>query len=239
MKTFLKARWENIVMVNYTVDESILRPYLPYGVEIDTYQNQAFVSLVGFRFVQSTIFGLPIPYLGNFDEVNLRFYVKRTDGTELKRGVVFINELVPFKVVAFLANKLYKEHYSYAKMKSSIQVENNIKNINYSWQPKQIEYSIHASFSDSKDEIIQDSLEEFIYEHYYGFTKVNEQETWEYRVNHPRWQTNKLLNHKINCDFGEMYGQDFSFLNHQAPFSIYNAIGSEVTIDWNVNKLIK
>jgi len=224
-------------MVNYVIDPSILLPYLPHGVELDCFENKTFVSLVGFKFAKSKIFGFPIPFFGSFDEVNLRFYVKRTDGAELKRGVVFISEIVPYKIVSFLANNLYKEHYSHAKMSSSIVVENQTKNIIYNWQQKHKSYFIKASFIASNDDIKPNSLEEFIYEHYFGFTKVSDSETWEYKVNHPRWQTNKLINCHINCDFEKMYGPDFAFLNRETPISIYNAVGSEVGIDWHINKI--
>lgn len=237
MKTFLKARWEEIVMVNYEIDKAILKPYLPYGLELDIHEGKCFVSLVGFKFAKSKIFGFPIPFYGSFDEVNLRFYVKRMDGNELKRGVVFISEIVPYQIVSVMANILYKEHYSVAKMESSIITDKDVKKINYSWQPFKGTYFIKAAFNHQLQPILPDSLEEFIYEHYYGFTKVSETETWEYRVNHPRWLTNEVISSEINCDFEKMYGKAFAILNEQKPYSVYNAIGSEVSIDWKINKL--
>ena len=92
MTDFLNARWENLVMVNYAVDQDILLPYLPNGVELDYYKDKTYVSLVGFLFRKTKIFKIPIPYLGTFEEINLRFYVKRIYNNEVKRGVVFINE---------------------------------------------------------------------------------------------------------------------------------------------------
>lgn len=237
MKTFLKATWEEIVMANYEIDPTILKPYLPFGLELDMYQGKCFVSLVGFKFSKSKIFGVKIPFYGSFDEVNLRFYVKRIDGEELKRGVVFISEIVPYKIVSLLANLLYKEHYRVAEMSSSILVENGIKNINYKWKTSTEPQAILASFQKELKIIEPNSLEEFIYEHYFGFTKVSEAETWEYKVNHPRWLTNEVIAYKIDCDFDKMYGCDFAFLNHQKPYSVYNAQGSEVSIDWKINKL--
>lgn len=237
MTTFLRAKWEEIVMINYEIDPKILKPYLPFGLELDMHESKCFVSLVGFKFVKSKIFGVPIPFYGSFDEVNLRFYVKRIDRKELKRGVVFISEIVPYKIVSFLANLLYKEHYSVAEMSSSILVENDIKNINYYWKATSEQQNIFASFHKELKIIEPNSLEEFIYEHYFGFTKVSETKTWEYKVNHPRWLTNEVIAYKIECDFEKMYGSDFAFLNHQKPYSVYNAQGSEVSIDWKINKL--
>lgn len=237
MQTFMKAKWKNIVMVNYLIDPEILKSYLPYGVEFDTYSGLCFVSLVGFKFNESKIFGVPIPLYGSFDEINLRFYVKRTDGSETKRGVVFISEIVPYKIVSILANLLYKEHYSVAEMWSSIVVENNLKNIDYNWKLNADTSSIKTLWDNELKAILPNSLEEFIYEHYYGFTKVSETETWEYKVNHPRWLTNEIISHEINCDFEKLYGPEFAFLSDQKPYSVYNAKGSEVSIDWKINKL--
>ena len=100
--TFLSAQWENLIMANYEVNPDILRPYLPRGVELDFYNNKTYVSLVGFMFNKTSLFKIPIPFLGTFEEINLRFYVKKVDGNTNKRGVVFINETVPYKMVAWL-----------------------------------------------------------------------------------------------------------------------------------------
>lgn len=153
--------------------------------------------------------------------------------------MVFISEIVPHRVVAFLANKLYREHYSHAEMNSAISAADGIKDIRFSWQPVNEKFHIHGSFFNTEKTIQSGSLEEFIYEHYYGFTAVSKNETWEYKVNHPRLKTNELINLDIACDFETLYGSDFSFLNKQNPVSTYNAVGSEVSIDWKINKIIK
>ena len=237
MKTFLKAYWKDIVMVNYEVQKAVLLPYLPYGTELDDFEGKYYVSLVGFQFLNSSIFGLPIPIYGSFDEVNLRFYVKRIINNEVRRGVVFISEIVPNKIVAFLANKLYKEHYSYEKMRSQFSIKNGVKNINYNWQKNSVDFSIKASFEDIETPMIKGSHEEFIYEHYYGYTKVKQNETWEYKVNHIQWQTNKNISCDIACDFELFYGKAFGFLSSYQPHSVYNAIGSDVSIDWQIYKI--
>jgi uncharacterized protein len=106
MATFLKANWENIIMANYAVEAEVLKPFLPRGVELDLDNGKAYVSLVGFMFKNTRVFKVPIPYFGSFEEINLRFYVKRKEGDIEKRGVVFINETIPYKLVAWMANKL-------------------------------------------------------------------------------------------------------------------------------------
>jgi uncharacterized protein YqjF (DUF2071 family) len=231
IKTFLTANWENLIMANYEVEPSILKPYLPKGVELDFYHNKTYVSLVGFMFKKTSLFSLPIPFFGSFEEINLRFYVRKVEGKTIKKGVVFINETVPFKIVAFLANKLYKEHYISIPTKNTIDIAAH-KHINYAWKMKNKWNSIVVQSDINKYKIEPFSIEEFIFERYFGFTKLSPSRTQEYCIQHPKWMTNKILHSTVHCDFGSMYGDDFSHLNNQAPSSIILAEGSQVSVSW-------
>ena len=237
MTDFLKARWENIVMANYAVPAEVLIPYLPAGCELDLYNNSPYVSLVGFMFKDTRLFQIPIPFLGTFEEINLRFYVTRKEEGELKRGVVFINETVPYKAVAWLANKLYKEHYTAIPTKNNLVVNTVYKQIEYQWKVDQVWNSIYVESSVNKETMQAGSFEEFIFEHYYGYTKIGSSETEEYKVNHPRWRLNEVINYKIDCSFDKMYGESFLFLNKTKPDSVFLAEGSAVSIKWKRNKL--
>lgn len=235
-ETFLTARWENIIMANYEVNPEVLKAYLPKGVELDFYDNKTFVSLVGFIFKRTKIFNIPIPFLGIFEEINLRFYVKRTEGNTIKRGVVFINETVPYQAVAWLANKLYKEHYTAIPTKSLLVNSPFTKEIKYEWKINKTWNHLSVNSSTENKDMQPGSIEEFIFEHYYGYTKVNEQISQEYRVNHPRWQINQIHNYSIDCDFESMYGKDFSSLTGQKPHSVIISDGSAVSVDWKRTK---
>jgi uncharacterized protein YqjF (DUF2071 family) len=237
-KTFLTARWEDLVMANYSVPPEILLPYLPKGVELDLFEGKAYVSLVGFIFKNTRLFGVPIPLMGTFEEINLRFYVKRKDGDTFKRGVVFINETVPYKIVAFIANKLYKEHYISIPTKSRITQIESLKEICFQWKPKTGWNKIAITTDNISALMPSDSIEEFIFEHYYGYTKVSDTETQEYRVNHPRWRINNVITTDIHCDFRAMYGNDFAFLSERNPDSVIFAEGSNVSVDWKRRKII-
>lgn len=231
-KIFLRANWENLVMANYEVDPSVLKPYLPKGVELDYYKYKTYVSLVGFMFKKTSLFGVPIPFFGSFEEINLRFYVRRVEGNKIKKGVVFINETVPFKIVALLAKKLYREHYISIPTKNSLVTNNDYYDIVYEWKKNKEWNTISVSADKSKYKIESDSMEEFIFERYFGFTKLDKENSQEYRIAHPKWMTNNILNHEINCDFGAMYGSSFAHLNNQKPETIFLASGSKVTINW-------
>ncbi len=234
-KTFLKANWENLVMANYEVDPSILKPYLPKGVELDYYKYKTYVSLVGFMFKKTSLFGIPIPFFGSFEEINLRFYVKKVEGKKIKKGVVFINETVPYKIVAIIANKLFKEHYISIPTRNHITVGVN-KSIQYDWKINGNWNSIVVSSDTNKYKIEPTTIEEFIFERYFGFTKLNNNLTQEYRINHPKWTTHQITDSAINCNFEKMYGKAFANLNTMKPDSVILAEGSSVTINWERHK---
>lgn len=232
IQTFLSARWENLIMANYEVNSELLKPYLPPGVELDDYDNKTLVSLVGFMFKQSRVFHIPIPFLGTFEEINLRFYVKRVENGVVKRGVVFINESVPNKWVAWLANKLYQEHYIALPTNSSVQVSGSEKQVRYEWEMAKEWNYIQVNASQNTLPMKEGSIEEYIFEHYFGYTKLHHGLSQEYRVNHPRWEVHQIHHYVIHCNFGAMYGEHFRFLNDQQPHSVMMAEGSPVTVDW-------
>ena len=230
--TFLSARWENLIMANYAVPPTVLQPYLPNGVELDLFEGKAYVSLVGFMFINTRLFKIPIPFLGTFEEINLRFYVKRTIRKEIKRGVVFINETVPYRMVAWLANKLYKEHYIAIPTKNTITSNEQLKTIKYQWKIANEWNDIFVNAVNEKQTMAIDSMEAFIFEHYYGYIKINAFNTQEYEVKHPSWQVNRVIDYAVHCDFAKMYGEDFSFLSKQEPDTVFLAAGSAVSVKW-------
>ncbi|NRT16208.1 hypothetical protein HNP99_002572 [Flavobacterium sp. 28A] len=237
MTLFLKANWENIIMANYEIDPAILLPFLPKGVELDLYEGKAYVSLVGFMFKNTKLFNIPIPYFGTFEEINLRFYVIRKEGNTLKRGVVFINETIPYPIVAWMANKLYKEHYTVVPTKHEITSDGNSKKVHFGWLLNNKWNSIYVEASTASKPMKKDGLEKFIFEHYYGYTQVDQNNTEEYKLQHPSWLANQVLDYKMDCDFTAMYGDAFSVLNTTKPEAVFIAEGSSVGIEWKRNRL--
>jgi uncharacterized protein YqjF (DUF2071 family) len=232
MKTFLTAEWQNIIMVNYEIDPKYLTPYLPQGVDLDYYNGKTYVSLVGFLFKDSSLFKIPIPLFGTFEEINLRFYVTRKIGNEVKRGVVFINETVPNKTVAWIANKLYKEHYTSIPTKHKWKIDADYKEIEYQWMVNKKWNRLKVIANTNALKMKVGSIEEFIFEHYFGYTKVNTTQSIEYKVNHPSWYVNEIKDYTVNCDFCDFYGKNFEILNSTKSHSIMLAEGSAVSVDW-------
>ena len=224
-------------MANYAVPPEILTPYIPKGVELDFYEGKTYVSLVGFLFKDTRIFNVPVPFYGTFEEVNLRFYVIRKTETGEKRGVVFINETVPSKIVAAVANYLYKEHYVSIPTRHNWKTDGKTKQIKFDWKIAGHWNSIYAEATEAGIPMSAGSIEEFIFEHYYGYTKVDDEITEEYNIQHARWNVNEVIDYVINCNFAAMYGDEFDFLKDKKPDSVMLAEGSSVAVKWKRNRI--
>ena len=227
-------------MFNYEVDPFVLQKQLPPYTEIDYFQGKALVSIVGFMFNHTKVLGLRWPGHVNFEEVNLRYYVKHFDGTQWKRGVAFVSEIVPKPIIAATANLLYNEHYSVAKMNHQIIATGSMLTINYSWKKKNQQWNfMEVSTLLGLKDIEKDSEEEFILEHYYGYNRLNATNTIEYELQHPRWQVYPVKEYSITCDIEKLYGKDFvPFLAHQKPDSVFLAKGSEVVVKMPTRKFL-
>lgn len=233
--SFLTAEWRKLAIANYEIEPNLLLPYLPFGTELDLWEEKCYVSLIGFMFKDVKLLGLPIPFHRDFEEVNLRFYVKRLDPTtnEYKRGVVFIKEIVPKPAITFVANTVYGENYQTMKMSHKWIENSKNREIEYTWQKNRTAKlnSIYIKATKNLSEIEKGSKTEFITEHYWGYAKQNDTKTNEYEVTHLRWQHYEVLEYEIKADFGEIYGHEFSFLTTQKPSSVMLAEGSKITVE--------
>jgi uncharacterized protein YqjF (DUF2071 family) len=229
--TFLTAEWRKLIMAQYAIDPLTLAPWLPAGLELDLYEGRCYVSLVGFLFDKTRLKGLPIPFHTRFEEINLRFYVRRTepDGTH-KRGVVFIREFVPRAAITIIANTLYEEPYATLPTRCTIETTPDTLNVRYDWRHKKIWQSLAVGASPTPEPIAPGSEEEFITEHYWGYTKRRDGSTSAYEVQHPHWQVYPIRRHEITADFAALYGPAFALLNRQEPASVLLAEGSEVSV---------
>lgn len=231
-KTFLTAEWRKLAMAQYAVEPAALEPYLPAGVELDLFQGKCYVSLVGFIFDKVRLKGLPIPFHTRFEEVNLRFYVRRqnTYGS-WRRGVVFVRELVPRAAITIVANTFYEEPYATVPMRHEILQTTSELNVSYEWKYCGVWYSMSVDAAPLPVAIRAGSVEEFITEHYWGFTKRSDGGTSQYEVKHPSWVTYPVRKYAIDADFGAQYGTRFAGLNGVEPDSVLLAEGSAVSVD--------
>ncbi|MCX6318284.1 MAG: DUF2071 domain-containing protein [Bacteroidetes bacterium] len=227
---FLTAEWRRLIMANYTISPDVLKPFLPAHTELDFFDGKCYVSLVGFLFRDVRIKGIAIPWHRHFPEVNLRFYVKHFDGQQWKRGVVFISEIVPKPAISWVANTLYKEHYSTLPMRYVWKEEAGELYTQYHWKKNNAWQKLEVVTPPEAVPLIAGSEEEFITEHFWGYAKAGANRTNEYQVGHPRWNIYPVKSYTVACDFSALYGNAFSVLQQQKPASVFLAEGSAIAI---------
>ena len=228
--SFLTAEWRKLVFVNYEIDPQLLEPYTPFGTELDSFDGRYYISLIGFMFMNTAIKGIKVPFHVNFEEVNLRFYVKRKSGDSYKRGVVFVKEIVSKPAIAWVANTLYGEKYATAHMSYLWDINDKEIKVEYKWG-KNPTHSMQVSSLPISEPIETDSLEEFITEHYWGYAHVSPYKTIEYEVTHPRWEIYPVDEYSVNCNFEKNYGPSFAILDQLKPSNVLFAEGSAITIE--------
>lgn len=226
---FLTARWVHLAMVNYEVEPRVLEDRVPSGTELDLWQGRCFVSLVGFQFLGTRVLGMPIPFHRDFEEVNLRFYVKRTVGSETRRAVVFIREIVPRRAIAWIANGLYNEKYIALPMGHRVDLLGS-RSVEYTWRHRGRDFALGVRITGEPFQADLGSEEAFITEHYWGYTRQRDGSTLEYRVEHPRWKVWRGAHAKVVGDFPSLYGPELASLVAVPPSSCFVADGSPVVV---------
>lgn len=222
---FLRARWQHLAMINYEVDPALLNPLVPAGTELDLFGGRCFLSIVGFLFVDVRLRGLLIPFHTRFEEVNLRFYVRRRLPEETRRGVVFVRELVPLPAVALVARWRFGERYSALPMRHRVTGDL----VTYDWRHRGRWEGLRLEPAGDWSSAEPGSEEEFITEHYWGYT-ATARGTVEYRVTHPRWQVSRARTATVDCDAERLYGPGFAGVLAGAPASAFLADGSAVAV---------
>lgn len=226
MKKFLTAEWRDLIMANYEVSPEILQSRIPAGTGLDLNQGKCFVSLVGFMFLDTRVMDFLVPFHINFEEVNLRFYVTRETDGEVRRGVVFVKEIVPRRAIAMVARTLYGEPYEYWRMSNL----RDALNVRYTWERGKCRNSISVESGSNIGVPAAGSHEEFIIEHYWGYTKRGAARTDEYKVEHPKWELFETGEATLDVDFKCTYGEEFELLNNTEPYSLLLAKGSEIAV---------
>jgi uncharacterized protein YqjF (DUF2071 family) len=251
-RVFLSARWHALAMLNWEIEPARLEPLVPRGTELDFHEGKTYVSMVGFLFLGTRVLGLPVPLHRNFEEVNLRFYVRRTVDGELRRGVAFIKEIVPKWAIAQTARWFYNEPYIALRMSHEItgsirdfiqargrrQPPGNTPTENattsgsiaYRWHFAGRWNSLSLNYAGSPVSLIPGSEEEFIAEHYWGYCSQRDGGTVEYQVEHPPWRVWRASQPQFDCEIAQLYTPRFADLLCGPPSTAFLADGSEIAV---------
>jgi len=221
-------------MLNYHVDPALLAPFVPRGTTLDHWHGTTYVSLVGFVFRDTRVLGVPIPLHRDFEEVNLRLYVRRETNNEVRRGVTFIKEIVPRPAIAVVARITYNEPYVALPMRHGIAAQPTLdeapSTVRYEWHQRSGWSALAVEASGTAAPLEAGSEAEFITEHYWGYTRQRHGGTVEYHVTHPRWRTWNVNTASVQGELSELYGAELGAVLRQPPDSAFLAEGSKIAV---------
>jgi uncharacterized protein len=233
-KPFLTAEWRYLVMLNYEIEPAILLPLVPKGTELDTWNGKTFVSMVGFHFRNTRVMGWAIPFHQDFEEINLRFYVRHKAEDGWRRGVVFVKEIVPRATIALTARWLYNENYVALPtgnvVRQSKDTAKKVDSVKYYWTFGNRAHFIELVTRGEPSHFVGGSEEDFIAQHYWGYSSQRDGGTVEYRVEHPPWRIWQTASCRLDCDVENFYGKQFASALNTQPSSAFLAEGSEITV---------
>ncbi len=225
-RSFLTAEWRHLCLITYAVRPIRLQPYLPPGLTLDTVDGDAFVSLVAFDFLNTRVFGIPWPGYRDFPEVNLRFYVRQGD----RRGVVFVREFVPKRLIAWIARGLYNEPYTYAPMQSAVRLHDGRIEVEHQLTVGGATQRLLVRAQNTESIPDESTRAHFFKEHSWGYGRSRTGGLVRYEVRHPVWATYPIERYDVDWDFGAAYGPSWADLGRTKPHSVVLAKGSEVRV---------
>ncbi|MBI1756745.1 MAG: DUF2071 domain-containing protein [Fimbriimonas ginsengisoli] len=224
----LSAEWRWLAILNYEIEPALLAPLIPPGTEFDLWQGRCVISIVGFRFLRTRMWGLSLLGHGDFDEINLRFYVRREAPDGERRGVVFIKEIVPRRAVVWVARTLYGENYHWLPIEHEVRPEPGGR-VEYRFKSNGAWGRMGVTPYGLVEPLVAGSEAEFTVEHYWGYTKRGAC-TSEYQVDHPCWRVASVRDAVLEGDLAGLYGPDFAAVLSGPPASALLAEGSAVTV---------
>jgi uncharacterized protein YqjF (DUF2071 family) len=235
---FLRAEWRDLAILNFEIEPVVLDTLVPRGLELDSWQGRHYISLIGFRFVNTRVLGVPIPFYRDFDEVNCRFYVRRRAAEGWRHGVVFIKELVPCRLVALAARALYNEPYVALPMRHRFEHGEadgvQVRSLTYAWTLRGRENRVSLTSPTILSPTREGSDAAFFAERYWGYAVQRTGAVLEYHVERPRWSVAAASEAQLACDVAAVYGDRFVEPLGVPPASAFFAAGSEVTLSRGV-----
>lgn len=236
MENLLTCEWRKLAFANFMVPPEIVEKYLPPHTKLDFYNGNCLVSLVGFEFKNVKLAGIKVPFYSDFEEINLRFYVKRFDGSKWRKGTVFISEIVNKSALGLLANTLMREHYQILPTSKEIREMENELNVKYSWKFDKEESHLTVMSNRLATPYAENSEAAFVLDRLYGYGKIDDKTSNEYHISHSSWPIYTVNEYSIQVDFARQFGAEFSMLSSTTPHSVMLTEGSKIEIK-SINRI--
>ena len=198
-KPLLIQDWENLSFMHWVVNKKILNQYIPEGLKLDLFHNNAYIGVIPFMMKNvRPRWGASVPFISNFPEFNIRTYVK----IGKTKGVFFLTLDAQSIITRIFASNFYYLPYKYSR--GFVKSKDNF----YYWKSKRVftDYSLEGSCEGLGEYRYaqKESIEEFLFERYYLFV-TNQNKILKGFIHHHPWKLKIAIPRLIKNNFLKAY----------------------------------
>jgi len=210
--------WNNAIFLHWQVELTELEKFVPKDLEIDLFEGNPWISVVAFTMENIRPKNLPpFPPISDFDEINIRTYVKSNN----KTGVYFLSIEGGTSLSCKIAKGISELPYRYSKIERT---ENHYESSNSEFNDKlDIEFTIGKELNEKTE------LDKWLTERYALFQDTDRAIN-EFEIHHLEWPINEITLKKVELDY-----QRFDKLINNSPNKTQYSKGVKV-IAWRKNK---
>jgi hypothetical protein len=232
-QAFITAHWSDIAVINYEADPQLLRRFLPAGLELARYSDHHLLSLVSFRYRDTRMGGVRVPFYGQFIELYLGFFAQHERRNEIHRGWVFIKKIVPGRVIAATGRILYNEEYIRRPMRELIEhgTQQRPYRVRYEWKDGGSWHGLEVRASALNPQSpAEGSVEHYVTQNYGAFAKTKRGGTIEFPADHPTWDVWPSEYASLDGDAERIFDADIAGVLKAPHHSAFIASGSHVSL---------
>lgn len=210
----------DVIFVHWQVELDELKEFVPGELEIDLWQGKPWVSLVALTLKNLRPRYVPaFPLISNFDEINLRTYVKQAG----KQGIHFLSMEAGKKLSAKIARLASGLPYRYSKISRG---KTELRSFNPEFHDTlEIKFSVENTISH------KDPLDKWLTERYVLFQVIKD-EINEFNIHHSQWPLRNIEIEKLKMDYRRFKG-----LVSNTPHKMHYSKGVEVLTWHKISKI--
>ena len=230
-KPLLKAEYSDLVAINFQIDDHLLKPLVPVGLELDYFDGDTFVSLVTMKIKRMKIWGIPFSVIPAFPEISLRFYVRRTTGDKSENGTCLIKDFVGGATAAWYLRTQFNSEFTKLKIQGQSKGFgiDEIPEVEYRWKHDDQWNNLRVRARSRITNTGKGTKVGFILDHSNYFASQKGR-TIAYRVERPQWEVWDAAQANFNCDVKNLFGRAFIKPLSKRPASVFVSAGSHVTV---------
>lgn len=196
-------QWRDVLFLHWPAPPQWLSDQLPAGLAVDTFQGEAWVSLVGFRLQQVRLRGWPaLPFCSQMLELNFRTYVRHRG----EPAIHFLAMHADHRLLVAAARCLTPLPYSLAQLAYAgpDTACSFFCRPHYSRTPL---LAAQFSLGDGRRQAIPGTLDDWLTERYVAYVAGRDGDLLRMPVSHESWRLREIALRHCELDLQPLHGR--------------------------------